>query len=216
MGITSDRVAIDTGTSLIGAPTTAVDAIFAQIPGARPADDPNRKGYYYVSLLITSFTLLIEASHLTESIIDNLQFPCDTTVRVAFTFNSIIWSIHPSDFNLGRVGVEGMCLGAFFSLEAGSTTVEGAESDDGPAWIVGDTFLKNVYSIFRYDNPRAVGFARLSDVAKGMSNVTSTSGVGSTVNQATALGVASPALLLARMQRIAIAVLLVMVSYLMW
>lgn len=74
-----------------------------------------------------------------------------------------------------------MCLGAFFSLEAGSTTVEGADPDDGPAWIVGDTFLKNVYSIFRYENPRAVGFAKLSDVAKGMSN---TSRIA-TVNQTT-------------------------------
>ena len=49
LAISSDRVAIDTGTSLIGAPTTAVDAIFAQVPGAIPSDDPNRKGYYYVS-----------------------------------------------------------------------------------------------------------------------------------------------------------------------
>ena len=99
-----------------------------------------------------------------------LKFPCDTTVQVAFTFNNTIWNIDPSDFNLGRVGKQGMCLGAFFSLEEGSTTVEGANPDDGPAWIVGDTFLKNVYSIFRYDNPRAVGFARLSDTAKGLSN----------------------------------------------
>jgi len=74
-----------------------------------------------------------------------------------------------------------MCLGAFFSLEEGSTTVEGADPNDGPAWIVGDTFLKNVYSIFRYQNPRAVGFAKLSDVAKGMSNRTNLN----TVNQTT-------------------------------
>lgn len=49
LGISSDRVAIDTGTSLIGAPTSAVDAIFAQVPGAVPASDPKRRGYYYVS-----------------------------------------------------------------------------------------------------------------------------------------------------------------------
>jgi len=58
LGIASDRVAIDTGTSLIGAPSTAVDAIFAQVPGAIPADDPNRKGYYYVSAN-TSFSLRV-------------------------------------------------------------------------------------------------------------------------------------------------------------
>jgi cathepsin D len=49
LAITSQKVAIDTGTSLIGAPTTAVNAIFSQIEGSRPADDPNRKGFYYVS-----------------------------------------------------------------------------------------------------------------------------------------------------------------------
>lgn len=52
LGISSDRVAIDTGTSLIGAPASAVDAIFAQVPGAVPSDDPNRKGYYYVSRIV--------------------------------------------------------------------------------------------------------------------------------------------------------------------
>ena len=80
-----------------------------------------------------------------------------------------------------------MCLGAFFSLEEGSTTVEGADPNDGPAWIVGDTFLKNVYSIFRYENPRAVGFARLSDVAKGLSNHTNLQ----TVNQVTDVSAAA-------------------------
>ena len=59
LAISSDRVAIDTGTSLIGAPTSAVDAIFAQVPGAIPADDPNRKGYYYVSTAWTVSTDLI-------------------------------------------------------------------------------------------------------------------------------------------------------------
>lgn len=48
LGIKSNSVAMDTGTSLIGAPTRAVEAIFAQIEGSRPADDPARNGYYYV------------------------------------------------------------------------------------------------------------------------------------------------------------------------
>ncbi|KAJ7144287.1 hypothetical protein C8R44DRAFT_973870 [Mycena epipterygia] len=47
----------------------------------------------------------------------------------------------------------GRCLGSFLTLSTG---------DSAPSWIVGDTFLKNVYSVFRY-NPASVGFASLSD-----------------------------------------------------
>jgi len=48
------------------------------------------------------------------------------------------------------------CVGALFSLDT--------SGGNGPAWIVGDTFLKNVYSVFRY-SPASVGFASLSVAA---------------------------------------------------
>ena len=36
----------------------------------------------------------------------------------------------------------------------------GGQGQDGiPSWIIGDTFLKNVYSVFRFSDPPAVGFA---------------------------------------------------------
>ena len=53
------------------------------------------------------------------------------------------------------------CVGAFFSI--GSVAGTGI-----PAWIVGDSFLKNVYSVFRA-SPPSVGFAQLSDAAGGSS-----------------------------------------------
>ncbi|KIJ37242.1 hypothetical protein M422DRAFT_260180 [Sphaerobolus stellatus SS14] len=37
---------------------------------------------------------------------------------------------------------------------------------NGPNWIIGNTFLKNVYSVFRFD-PLAVGFAQLSSSVAG-------------------------------------------------
>jgi hypothetical protein len=43
------------------------------------------------------------------------------------------------------------------------------------SWIVGATFLKNVYSVYRY-NPPAVGFAQLSGSAGTVSNGTSVTG----------------------------------------
>jgi cathepsin D len=51
------------------------------------------------------------------------------------------------------------CLGAVFV----STAAEGGGA--GPAWIIGDTFLKNVYSVFRA-NPASVGFAALAPGAQ--------------------------------------------------
>ena len=61
--------------------------------------------------------------------------------------------------NLGAVGTTSngaqMCVGGIFDV--GSTVGSGAGA---PAWIVGDTFLKNVYSVYRA-NPPSVGFAAL-------------------------------------------------------
>ncbi|KAJ7588163.1 aspartic peptidase A1 [Mycena floridula] len=82
------------------------------------------------------------------------MFPCKTTVTVTLAFGGKTWSISPTDFNHQEIE-EGFCMGAFFALPTGASL---------PSWIVGDTFLKNVYSVFQY-NPPAVGFAQLSDFA---------------------------------------------------
>jgi len=73
------------------------------------------------------------------------------------SFGGRTWAINPADFRLAQIS-NSQCLGAFFQLTTGSSA---------PPWIVGDTFLKNVYSVYRYDPP-AVGFAELSPVAIAM------------------------------------------------
>ncbi|KAJ7180625.1 aspartic peptidase A1 [Mycena filopes] len=80
------------------------------------------------------------------------MYPCDTSVTVALSFGGRSWTVSPADFKLQELS-RGTCLGSFFSLDTG---------DSAPSWIVGDTFLKNVYSVFRY-NPPSIGFAALSD-----------------------------------------------------
>ncbi|EIN09402.1 acid protease [Punctularia strigosozonata HHB-11173 SS5] len=82
------------------------------------------------------------------------MYPCDTDVTVQMSFGGRLWAIDPADFRLAQLS-QNTCLGAFFALDTGSSA---------PSWIVGDTFLKNVYSVFRY-NPPSVGFAELSDTA---------------------------------------------------
>jgi len=79
------------------------------------------------------------------------------------SFGGTDWKISPLDINVGTV-TSGMCAGAIFDagvLDAGEFS---------EMWIVGDTFLKNVYSVFRAEPP-AVGFAQL---ASGLSSSTGT------------------------------------------
>jgi hypothetical protein len=120
--------AIDTGTTLVGGPSAAIAAIYAQIPGSSPGSGDS-EGFY--------------------------TYPCDTSVDVSLTFGGKSWPISPADFKMTQLN-SGLCVGAFFALQTGGSA---------PNWIVGDTFLKNVYSVFRF-NPPSVGFAALSDAAK--------------------------------------------------
>ena len=75
------------------------------------------------------------------------------------SFGGRNWPISEADFRLTQLS-NGQCLGGFFELTTGRSA---------PSWIFGDTFLKNVYSVFRY-NPPSVGFAELSDMAVAQSN----------------------------------------------
>lgn len=131
------------GTSLIGGPTSAMTDIYAQIPNAQPGTG-DLEGYYV--------------------------YPCSTNVSVSLTFGGIAYAIKSEDFSRPADTSGDTCMGgeshelfrkctliydhfdnsAFFGLDLGSgSSVE---------WIVGDAFLKNVYSVFR-QSPAAVGFA---------------------------------------------------------
>jgi len=93
----------------------------------------------------------------TDNLAGYYTYPCATTVTVSLSFGGRAWTIDPADFRLARIS-NSQCLGAFFQLRTGSSA---------PPWIIGDTFLKNVYSVYRY-NPPAVGFAQLSPFALAM------------------------------------------------
>ncbi|OAV95043.1 hypothetical protein PTTG_26790 [Puccinia triticina 1-1 BBBD Race 1] len=83
------------------------------------------------------------------------SYPCNSSVLVTFRFGGKNYSMAPDDFNLGPFGSNGRCLGSVFELE-----LSGA-SRSLISWVIGDSFLKNVLSVYRYVPP-AVGFARLS------------------------------------------------------
>ncbi|KAI0780262.1 aspartic peptidase domain-containing protein [Fomes fomentarius] len=127
--------AIDTGTTLIGGPSDAVNAIYGAIDGAQPLGG-SMEGFW--------------------------AFPCDTEVQISIAFGGKSWPISDADMNLGTVA-RGFCLGGIFDLSLGSNIGSGGGN---PVWVVGDTFLKNVYSVFRADPP-SVGFAQLSEATGG-------------------------------------------------
>jgi len=128
--------AIDTGTTLIGGPTTDVQAIWAAVPGSQAV--PGMDGFF--------------------------SFPCTASVVITLSFGGKSWPINSDDMNLGPISRgSSQCLGGIFDLGLGSNIVSGSGN---PSWVVGDTFLKNVYSVFRA-TPPSVGFAQLSQLAGG-------------------------------------------------
>lgn len=105
------------------------------------------------------------------------SFPCSTNVDATLTFNGQQYTLPSSDFIAGTLDQSGsQCLGAFFGL--------GSSSQTDLQWIVGDAFLKNVYSVFTTtgnNGGAGVGFASL---ANGLNSGTNSKSVGSTSNSA--------------------------------
>ncbi|KAI0472441.1 aspartic peptidase domain-containing protein [Xylaria cf. heliscus] len=72
--------------------------------------------------------------------------PCDTDSQVAFTFSGQSWNVSSKDF-LSAPNSDGTCTGNIYGMEY----VPGG-------WLLGDVFLKNVYSVFDVDHGQ-IGFA---------------------------------------------------------
>ncbi|KAF8142067.1 aspartic peptidase domain-containing protein [Boletus edulis] len=110
------------------------------------------------------------------------SYPCTHEVTVEISFGGPSWAISPADFQFRPVGPSSdYCYGAFHSIPT---------SPKVPQWIIGDTFLKNVYSVFRY-SPPSVGFAALSQTALAMNGVNAlipNATLGASVASATANG----------------------------
>ncbi|RYP21485.1 hypothetical protein DL767_009250 [Monosporascus sp. MG133] len=87
--------------------------------------------------------------------------PCDSNVPIAFTFAGASWTISPADL-LSATPVENVCTANIFGIEV----VKGS-------WLLGDVFLKNVYSVFDLDESR-IGFAAKLAPSGGDTATTST------------------------------------------
>jgi len=128
--------AIDTGTTLIGGPTADVNRIWRAVPQAQALSGVNA-GYFAI--------------------------PCSLEFTVTIAFGGKSWPISSDDMKL-RTNNPNICIGSIFDLSLGSNAGGGGRGN--PQWVVGDSFLKNVYSVYRA-NPPSVGFAQLSSLAGG-------------------------------------------------
>ncbi|CEH13456.1 aspartic peptidase a1 [Ceraceosorus bombacis] len=89
------NAAIDTGTTLIGGPSSVIADLYSQIPGSSPSTQS--EGYY--------------------------NYPCATNVSASVTFGNQAYVLSPSDFLAGATDRTGeTCLGAFFSVGSDQTT----------------------------------------------------------------------------------------------
>ncbi|KAF8893600.1 aspartic peptidase domain-containing protein [Infundibulicybe gibba] len=132
----SALASIDTGAVLIAGPREDVHAIWRAVPGSKPVTD--MPGFW--------------------------AFPCKKHVYISLSFGGKLWPIDPADINLGRLNSVGpLCVGAIYDLSLGRPLV----TEPGePRWIIGEIFLRNVYSVFRV-TPPSIGFAKLSVAAGG-------------------------------------------------
>ncbi|KAJ6578613.1 aspartic peptidase domain-containing protein [Mycena sp. CBHHK59/15] len=124
-------VHLDTGTTNVMVPGYVVDAIYSSIPGAVLTSD------FYVPATKFSTTN------------DVWVVPCNATVEMQAVFGGQNFSIHPLDLTdiQTLVSPDGtrnytVCVGTFTDV---GTIVDGASDA-----LFGDSFLRNVYSVFDF------------------------------------------------------------------
>ncbi|KAF7300915.1 Aspartic peptidase A1 [Mycena kentingensis (nom. inval.)] len=161
---TTKLASIDVGSTIIAGPPGDVAKLWAAVPDSAEAEFD---GFY--------------------------SFPCAAPPLISLSFGGVAWPISTADINYGRLTDHGLsdptgtlCLGTIFALftaPGDNFFSNKTTAGERPSWIIGDSFLKNVYTVFRQEPP-AVGFARLpgaeGPVVPGSASPTSASPTAST------------------------------------
>ncbi|EKM50295.1 uncharacterized protein PHACADRAFT_264907 [Phanerochaete carnosa HHB-10118-sp] len=122
---TNFETVIDSGTTIMYGPPSAVEAFYAAVSGGKLYDSEH--GYY--------------------------SYPCNSPPTVGFSWAGKTWDVTSANFNLGETeSGSSECVGALAGQDVGL-------GDN--VWLLGDSFMKNVYTVFSFDQ-NAVGFATLA------------------------------------------------------
>ncbi|KAJ6524584.1 acid protease [Mycena capillaripes] len=88
----------------------------------------------------------------TQSTVRFYSFPCNAPPQISFNWGGRDWTISSTNINLGLTADgSSLCVGALAGQDIGL----------GNTWLLGDSFMKNVYTVFDVDQ-KAVGFASLA------------------------------------------------------
>ncbi|KAJ5529897.1 hypothetical protein N7527_003290 [Penicillium freii] len=95
---------------------------------------------------------------------NNYLIPCNSTATIEFEFSGVKYNVSPKDY-VGNAESDGSayCI----------STIVGYASN-GANWLVGDVFLKNVYTVFDFDNGQ-IGFGALASASASASDSNSSS-----------------------------------------
>ncbi|KAH8091380.1 aspartic peptidase domain-containing protein [Cristinia sonorae] len=139
---------IDTGTTLLIADTQTVASVYASIPGAKPAPSLGSGFYTFPCPAAPSSSSASTSNTTTTATTTTTTNTTPPTISLSFGGRS--FAIPSGTFSLGPVTKGGdVCVGGLVA------------NDDMKFWIVGDLFLRGVYTAFDVQGMR-VGFADLA------------------------------------------------------
>jgi len=102
---------------------------------------------------VATFYSKVKGAKLFDKTNGYYSFPCKTPPNVSFNWGGNDWEITAENFNLGTTANGSkQCVGALSAQDLGL-------GDN--VWLIGDSFMKNVYTVFDLDK-EAVGFATLA------------------------------------------------------
>lgn len=105
---------------------------------------------------------------------ENFKIPCSSNVTVQFTISAVTYEVSPKDYVGSTTDSTGTtCYSNIVGVQTAGTDV----------WLLGDVFLKNVYSVFDFDQNR-IGFAARNGTVATTSS-TSTASAADSTNPAT-------------------------------
>jgi len=105
--------------------------------------------------------------------------PCDTTTVVTFTFSGTTFTMSSRDLLYMRIDDQrpNYCLASLFTYSSMDVHSIDYKEPNTPYWLIGDSFLKNVYSVFDLGSSWSTGDGTQAGV-QGMGNLGTTAQVG--------------------------------------